>query len=101
MRTFEVTQRDSRGRGRDTCRVAAGTASEAVARVRAMAPGHADTAVYAVYRHRRLRGRRFVGLWSGSGPGSDGGQAGVREPRRPLPSPPSLSVALEVSRTGQ
>ena len=100
MRTFEVTQRDSRGRGRSTCRVAAGDASEAVARVRAMAPVHAGATVYAVYRHRRLRGRRFVGLWSGAGPGSDGGPAGVREPRRPLPAPPSLSVALEVSRTG-
>ena len=49
--------------------------------------------VYAVYRHRRVRGRRLVGYFSG---GADGGSAGVREPRRPLPHPPSDAVALEV-----
>jgi len=98
MRTFEVTQRDARGQGHGTCRVVADDASDAVAWVRATVPDQDDTTVYAVYRHRRLRGRRFVGLWSG--PGYDGGQAGVREPRRPRPTPPSLSVQLEVSPDG-
>ena len=94
---FEVTPRDTRGRGQTTCRVVAGSASEAVARVRSMAhatPGLGEPSVYAVYRRRRLRGRRFVGLWSGPGP--DGGQAGVREPRRPLPAPPSLTLAIDL-----
>jgi hypothetical protein len=98
MRTFEVTQRDARGQAHGTCRVVADDASDAVAWVRATVPAQGDTTVYAVYRHRRLRGRRFVGLWSG--PGYDGGPAGVREPRRPRPTPPSLSVQLEVPREG-
>jgi hypothetical protein len=47
--------------------------------------------VYAVYRHRRLRPRTFVGLFAGpGGMGPDDGAAGVREPRRPLPTPSGL-----------
>jgi hypothetical protein len=53
---------------------------------------HAD--LYAVYRHRRVRGRRLVGAFSPDGP--EPGTAGVREPRRPLPSPPSLRAEAEL-----
>ena len=53
---------------------------------------HAD--LYAVYRHRRVRGRRLVGAFSPDGP--DAGTAGVREPRRPLPAPPSLRAEAEL-----
>jgi hypothetical protein len=53
---------------------------------------HAD--LYAVYRHRRVRGRRLVGAFSPDGP--DAGTAGVREPRRPLPTPPSLRAEAEL-----
>jgi hypothetical protein len=50
--------------------------------------------VYAVYRHHRVRGRRFVGLFAGGGDGS----AGVREPRRPRPDLPSDAIRLDVQR---
>lgn len=53
---------------------------------------HAD--LYAVYRHRRVRGRRLVGAFSPDGP--EFGTAGVREPRRPLPAPPSLRAEAEL-----
>ena len=53
---------------------------------------HAD--LYAVYRHRRVRGRRLVGAFSPGGP--DTGTAGVREPRRPLPIPPSLRAEADL-----
>lgn len=53
---------------------------------------HAD--LYAVYRHRRVRGRRLVGAFLPDGP--EAGTAGVREPRRPLPSPPSLRAEAEL-----
>ena len=53
---------------------------------------HAE--LYAVYRHRRVRGRRLVGAFAPDGP--DDGLAGVREPRRPLPTPPSLRAEAEL-----
>ena len=90
MRTFDVTARSRRG-GLSTCTVPADNAGEAVALVRSLAPADAtDVTAYAVYRQRRVRGRRLVGLFAG--PGADGGPAGVREPRRPLPAPPSLEA---------
>ncbi|TQJ48899.1 hypothetical protein FBY26_0565 [Phycicoccus sp. SLBN-51] len=49
--------------------------------------------LYAVYRHRRVRGRRLVGVFGDAGPG---GLAGVREPRRPLPDPPSLRTRRDL-----
>jgi hypothetical protein len=54
---------------------------------------HSDPHLYAVYRHRRMRGRRLVGAFLADGP--DDGLAGVREPRRPLPTPPSLRAEAE------
>jgi hypothetical protein len=36
-------------------------------------------------------------LWDDEGP-DEGGSAGVREPRRPLPGPGSMSAALELPR---
>ena len=90
MRTFDVTARDRSGH-LSSCTLSADNAGEAVARVRwtARADG-TEVVAYAVYRHRRVRGRRLVGLFAG--PGADGGPAGVREPRRPRPAPPSLSA---------
>ena len=88
MRTFDVDARDRRGR-LSSCTLPADNAGEAIARVRSMGPGDGtDVVAYAVYRHRRVRGRRLIGLFVG--PGADGGPSGVREPRRPLPNPPSL-----------
>ena len=88
VRTFDVTTRSRRG-GLSSCTVPADNPGEAVALVRSLADGDvADVTAYAVYRHRRIRGRRLVGLFAG--PGADGGPAGVREPRRPLPTPPGL-----------
>ena len=92
MTTYDVHRQVSgRASQRDArLHLAACTPSEAVALARrSLGAEHPD--VYAVYRHRRLRRRTFVGLFAGAG-GSrpDDGLAGVREPRRPLPSPPSL-----------
>ena len=53
---------------------------------------HAD--LFAVYRHRRVRGRRLVGAFLPDGGGD--GLAGVREPRRPLPTPPSVRAEAEL-----
>ena len=49
--------------------------------------------VYAVYRQRRVRGRRLVGVFGAAGPE---GTAGVREPRRPLTDPPSLRAVRDL-----
>lgn len=55
--------------------------------------GHVSTV-----RRRRLlrRSLNLLGSW-GLGDGDDG-SAGVREPRRPLPNPPSLRMALDEPR---
>jgi len=51
---------------------------------------------------RKRRGRRDVvvlaagGRWDDGS--NDGGLAGVREPRRPKPGPPSLTMALDLPR---
>lgn len=95
MASYDVLVQDQAGRLRDCClRIQAASPSEAVICARASLPPGADGHVYAVYRHRRARHRRarhrrLVGVFAGLGPGDDG-SAGVREPRRPLPAPPSL-----------
>jgi hypothetical protein len=43
---------------------------------------------------RRRERLTFAGGAAGSGPDA-GGSAGVREPRRPKPAPPSLSISLD------
>ena len=57
-------------------------------------PGRDDREhLYAVYRYRRVRGRRLVGVFGDPGWGGD---ARVREPRRPLPDPPSLRAVRDL-----
>ena len=83
-------------RGNCRLRIEAASPGEAIVAARrsmdrATPPG--TDHVYAVYRHRRVRGRRLVGLFAG--PDEEGG-AGVREPRRPRPDLPSLQVRREL-----
>lgn len=47
---------------------------------------------------RKRRGPRKVTLLRPRGDGGDSGLAGVREPRRPQPGPPSLTMALDLPR---
>lgn len=63
---------------------------------RSMTGSAAPDHVYAVYRRRRVRGRKLVGYFAGGTGGDDDGSAGVREPRRPLPGPSSLSATLDL-----
>lgn len=102
MARYELIAHDRTGRphGRPVF-VTAASPGEAVMlgaptirRVTARDQTHAD--LYAVYRHRRVRGRRLVGAFLPDGRGGPGdGLAGVREPRRPLPTPPSLRAEAE------
>jgi hypothetical protein len=64
---------------------------------RRLLPADAGDVSWARVYRRRLgvkRRRDFVSFSGGSRP-DDGGTAGVREPRRPLPAPPHLSVRLD------
>jgi hypothetical protein len=78
--------------------VSAASPGEAVMRARrAFAltgpPGRDDREhLYAVYRCRRVRGRRLVGVFGRP----EDGEAGVREPRRPLPDPPALRAVRDL-----
>jgi hypothetical protein len=58
------------------------------------------TATRSVPAIAGLRRRRGVEWWHDGGDdgGDDGGTAGVREPRRPKPSPGSMSAELEIPR---
>jgi hypothetical protein len=100
MARFDVVQRDQFGRDCDIRPgLEAGGPAEALLLARdSMARGpHAvrdDEHSYAVYRRRRVRGRRLVAVFMG--PGDDDGTAGVREPRRPKPAPPSLRAEAEL-----
>ena len=98
MASYDVHVQDSRGVRRNfRAHIEAASPSEAVALARRCLPelpDPADHPVYAVYRRRRLRGRRLVGLFPGGG--GDDGLAGVREPRRPLPTPPSLHASADL-----
>ena len=103
MALYDVVQH-GRGVGQRsrTLEISAASPGEAVMRARRAfeltgPPGRevAETReqLYAVYRLRRVRGRRLVGVFGGSGPG---GTAGVREPRRPLVDPPSLRARRDL-----
>jgi hypothetical protein len=95
MARYDVVLQDRVGSQRN-CRlhIEAGSPGEALVRARGSMPAPGpDDEVYAVYRHHRGRGRKLVGYFGG--PGGDDGTAGVREPRRPLPNPPSLRAQAE------
>jgi hypothetical protein len=104
MARFDVVQRDEFGRACDIRpALEAGGPAEALLLARqAMAHGphpvRDEDHTYAVYRRRRGRGRRLVAVFMG--PGDDDGSAGVREPRRPLPNPPSLRAEAELPAYG-
>jgi hypothetical protein len=100
MARFDVVLQDAEG-SRRNCRllVDASSASEALVRARA-SMGAAGVSFgpgcrYAVFKHRRGRRRALVGYFLAPGDGDDG-SAGVREPRRPLPAPPSLRAEESV-----
>jgi hypothetical protein len=100
MARFDVVQRDQFGRDCDIRPgIEAGDPAQALMLARqSMAYGaHAvreGDHTYAVYRRRRVRGRRLVGVFMG--PGDDDGLAGVREPRRPKPTLPSLRAEADL-----
>jgi hypothetical protein len=100
MARFDVVQRDRFGRA---CDIRPGLyaggpaealllARESIAAARSAVPD--DDHTYAVYRRRRVRGRRLVAVFTG--PGDDDGTAGVREPRRPRPTLPSLRAEADL-----
>ena len=100
MARFDVVQRDGYGHA---CDIRPGLEAEGPAEAlilargsMARAPGAvpADDHTYAVYRRRRVRGRRLVAVFMG--PEGDDGTAGVREPRRPRPNPPSLRAEADL-----
>ena len=101
MTRYELIAHDSAGRphGRPVFVTAASpgeavmVGAPALRRVTARDRTHAD--LYAVYRHRRVRGRRLVGAFLPDGGGGEG-LSGVREPRRPLPTPPSLRAEAQL-----
>lgn len=84
--------------------VRARSAEAAYERVcRDLAEAHVDTTrggeVTVVQQRRWRHGGKVVDPRGGSGGGPDtDGLAGVREPRRPKPGPPSLTMALELPR---
>jgi hypothetical protein len=88
MRRYEVIHRTPDGTSMGTVVVPAVSPSDAVVWARCLVGSSPGATTFAVYRRRRVRGRRFMGLFAG--PGGEDGTAGVREPRRPLPAPPSL-----------
>jgi hypothetical protein len=88
MRRYDVEVHTGPGQRRDVrLRIEADNPGEAVVWARERMRPHTAGEVYAVYRHRRVRGRKLVGYFAGPG---DDGAAGVREPRRPLPDPGTL-----------
>lgn len=94
MARFEVRLRDHRGdRRHGAAVVSAASPAEALALARASMTAPSGAHLYAVYRQRRLRRRKLVGTFPAGG--GDDGLAGVREPRRPLPTPPSLRAEVD------
>ena len=91
---FEVRLRDHHGDRRHAAAVvSAASPSEALILARASMPPPTGAHLYAVYRQRRMRRRKLVGTYPTDG--GDDGLAGVREPRRPLPTPPSLRAEVD------
>jgi hypothetical protein len=96
MATYDVQVHDRRGAMRHVlAHVDAGSPSEAILLARRTLPVSPGLELYAVYRHRRLRRRQLVGTFPAGG-GGDDGLAGVREPRRPHPNPPSLRAEADL-----
>ena len=106
MARFDVVRRDQFGRACDIRPgLEAGGPSEALlmARESMAVGGHGvqdDDHSYAVYRRRRTRGRRLVAVFMGPGDDDDDGTAGVREPRRPRPTLPSLRAEADLPAYG-
>ena len=95
MAIFEVRLRDHRGDRRNSAAtVSAASPSEALMLARATLTTASGAHLYAVYRHRKLRRRKLVGTFPAGG--GDDGLAGVREPRRPHPAPPSLGAEADL-----
>lgn len=68
-----------------------------IAQLRLTALGGTHDIAWLTVR-RRGRRHRVTFPWpadGGGGGGGNGGSAGVREPRRPMPSPPTLRIALD------
>jgi hypothetical protein len=95
MATYDVQVHDRVGIMR-SCRLHlhAGSPSEAVMLARRAMPDPPGAELFTVYRHRRLGRRKLVGSFPAAG-GGDDGLAGVREPRRPRPTPPSLRAEAD------
>lgn len=94
MAIFEVRLCDHRGDQHNAAAiVSAASPSEALILARGSLPARAEPHLYAVYRRRRLGRHKLVGTFPASG--GDDGLAGVREPRRPRPSPPSLRAEAD------
>ncbi|HET8767739.1 MAG TPA: hypothetical protein VFM86_10485 [Pedococcus sp.] len=94
MATYDVHVGDGRVVRDFRAHITAASPSEAVQAARRAIPEPAWHGLVTVFRHRRLRGRALVGTYAAGGRGDDG-SAGVREPRRPLPTPPGLSCEAE------
>lgn len=94
MARYDVQVHDDGGIMRN-CRMhlQAASPSEALMLARTAMPDPPGAELYTVYRRRRLGRRKLVGTFPAGG--GDDGLAGVREPRRPHPTPPSLRAALD------
>lgn len=95
MARYDVQVHDRIGMMR-SCRMylRAASPAEAVMLARRAMPDPPGAELFAVYRHRRLGRRKLVASFPAMDDGDDG-LAGVREPRRPRPAPPSLRAQAE------
>lgn len=95
MATFDVQVHDGVGVMR-SCRMylQAASPSEAVMLARRAMPDPPGAELFTVYRRRRVGRRKLVGTFP-AGRGGDDGLAGVREPRRPSPTPPGLRAEAD------
>jgi hypothetical protein len=95
MAKYDVQVHDRVGVMR-SCRMhlQAASPSEAVMLARQAMPDPPGAELFTVYRLRRLGRRKLGGSVPATG-GGDDGLAGVREPRRPRPTPPSLRAEAD------